>query len=456
MKALGRTCWQPRIHLAALAMAASVAVACSGAASGTRAPASPVPGAGGPGDRPARFSERDLLLDPPTVHGDEVVRFPDELWPISDAVATLMSRPEAGGYRVLPAAPLRALWRDTQAGRLPGLTALCDAAPPPARLAHHLHSGASTADPRVDCPAPEKESAARPPCRLEVLVSAPRPTAEDPDNTERGARFVAALPPGEPAARWAERLLATGLAREPERDSDKLGYLMGTSASDRRPLIVVNGVVQSGGWQTAISSATFKGRSQAIIECAATASARQPFRDWWVQPYLIEVDAAGSVRRCEFEHVDHLPPPEFGCVCGVLRQISFGAGPDGRRARFDLTVLEAPPPGAPRDRLRRSVSLGEMRSSDRSAILGTGAIDRSALEACLWPVTSPLADTETPVRFTVGADGRATRHEARWPAPVPPPVRACLEPVLARARFNCPLSGAAVIDAQLSLAVRAP
>ena len=120
-----------RVGTAMAAALALVALACSGAASGKRAPAGWTLGAAQATQQPAGFSAQDLLLEPPHVYGDEVVRFPDELWPIADAVAVLLARPDHGGYRVLPIAPIRALWRDAQAGRLPGLAALCDAAPPP-------------------------------------------------------------------------------------------------------------------------------------------------------------------------------------------------------------------------------------------------------------------------------------------------------------------------------------
>jgi hypothetical protein len=99
--------------------------------------------------------------------------------------------------------------------------------------------------------------------------------------------------------------------------------------------------------------------------------------------------------------------------------------------------------------------LTDKRSSDPSAILGTGEIDEISKYVCLWRVTSPLPEITVPVRFTVGADGRTIHHEAPWPASVSPQLRGCLDPVLARARFNCPLSGAAIVDARLSLAVRA-
>ena len=440
--------WRKRLAAPALAGLALAALACSRPPPSARASVAPT----SPARAPA-FSARDLLVTPPGVFGDDVVRFPDELWPIADAVATLLARPEAGGYHVLPAAPIRALWRDAQGGRLPGLSAVCDATPPPARLAAYLHRGASSARVRVDCPAPEKAASARPPCQLEVRIEAPRPTAEDPLQTEDVARLVATLPPGERPERWAERLLATGLGRAPLPEVEGGLGLSGTADNSRRPAISVRDITQSGGWQAAISKATFARHGEAIVACAAAAT-RQPWRDWWLQPYLIEVDAAGLLRRCEFEHVDHLPPPEFGCVCGVLRQVPFGAGPDGRRARFALKVLLPPPAGAPPDRLSRSFMLTDRRSTDPSALLGTGEIDTLAKDACLWRATSPLAEIQLPVRFTVGPDGRTIRHEAPWPASVPPELRGCLDPLLAGARFNCPLSGAAIVDARLSLAVR--
>ena len=435
------------VSLAAVAGLAFAAFACARPPSAARAPvAPPLAAAPSPAPRPA-FSERDLVVTPPGVFGDDVIRFPDELWPIADAVATLLARPEAGGYHVLPAAPIRALWRDAQVGWLPGLSTICDGTPPPARLVAYVHRGASFARVRVDCPAPEKAARARPPCQLDVRIEAPRPTAEDPLQTEDVARLVATLPPGERPARWAERLLATGLVRAPPPEVEGGLGLSGIPAESGRPAISVRDITQSGGWQAAISKATFARHGEAIVACAATA-ARQPWRDWWVQPYLIEVDAAGSLRRCEFEHVDHLPPPEFGCVCAALRQVPFGAGSEGRRASFVLKILEAPPAGAPRDRLSRIFMLTDRRSTDPSALLGTGEIDTLAKDACLWRATAPLAEIQLPVQFTVGADGRTIRHTAPWPASVPPALRACLDPVLAAARFNCPLSGAAIVDAR--------
>jgi len=438
-----------RTAAVALAGLALTAVACSRKPPAVPPPAVPAPAASRP-----TFSERDLLVTPPGVYGDDVVRFPDELWPIADAVATVLARPEAGGYRVLPAAQLRALWRDVQAGRLPGVAALCDAQPPPARLADYLHHGASSASVRVDCPEPEG-ARARPPCRLEVQIWALRPTADAPDSNEQVAQFEATLPAGERPEQWAKRVLATGLARVPVPEPEGGLGLSGWGPDDpHRPQVFVRDVTQSGGWRAPVSAATFASQRDAIVACGA-AVARRPSRDWWLQHYLIEVDAAGTLRRCEFEHVDHLPPPELGCVCGALRQVAFGAGPDGRRARFDLKILEAPPPGTPRDRLSRSFMLTDKRSSDPSAILGTGEIDEISKYVCLWRVTSPLPEITVPVRFTVGADGRTIHHEAPWPASVSPQLRGCLDPVLARARFNCPLSGAAIVDARLSLAVRA-
>ena len=113
---------QQRTAAPAFASLALSAFACSWTPPAVRPAETPPPAA----PRPT-FTERDLLVDPPRLHGDDVVRFPDELWPISDAVAAVLARPEAGGYKVVPSAQLRALWRDVQAGRLPGVAAICDA-----------------------------------------------------------------------------------------------------------------------------------------------------------------------------------------------------------------------------------------------------------------------------------------------------------------------------------------
>ena len=321
-----------------------------------------------PAPAPARYTERDLWLGPATVEGGPVY-FPDEMVEIADAAAELLARPDLG-YRVIPPKDLRPLWREAQAGRQPGRSAPCGVAAPPSRLARQVYRGASMADLEVDCPDGGPTWGNRKSCLLDVRVLSARPTADDPDRLEETAHIHADLPAGETPARWAERLRAGSLARgEAKEIANRPGILgvLGVPGDGKRrkepPFrIVVSQVEQSSGWKGPISSATFDKQGAALDACTRN----QPrWRDNWAQPYLLEVDAAGAVKRCEFQHVDHLPPPEFSCVCGVLRARGFDAGPPGRRASFLLDVKHpvASSPG--------SAALVGARATDASATLGT-------------------------------------------------------------------------------------
>jgi len=201
----------------------------------------------------------------------------------------------------------------------------------------------------------------------------------------------------------------------------------------------------SPGWRGTISKATFAGQAAALEACTKD----QPrWRDSWQQPYVVEVDGAGAVKRCEFPYVDHLPPPELACVCGVLRGRGFGAGPPGRRASFALEVKHRLPSA------RGTVTTVGARASDPSAVLSDGQLDDEALGACLSTVRGAFEDPELPVRFSVGADGQVLSHAASWPSAFPPAARRCLDDVLARGRFDCPLTGASTVDLRLQVFVK--
>jgi hypothetical protein len=396
----------------------------------------------------ARYSERDVWVGAPEIYGGPVY-FPDEMLPLADAVAELLARPELGGYRVVPLKDVRKLWSDAQAGHLPGLPARCDAAPPPARLARHIYLGSSMADLRVDCPKPKTPAATHPACILEVKLLAPRPTADDPDHLQETATLHAQLPFGEAPTRWAERLRAAGLARGPGLDLTGGIGIVGTLSDGKRhkepPFrLVVSDVTVSGDWHDQISEATFKDQAPALDACTRPKAA---WRDNWEQPYVIEVDQTGRVGRCEFLHVDHLPRPEFPCVCDALRSKTFGVGAPRRRAMFALEVKRAHPP------FRAGAALVGSQASDASAALGDGALDEDALAACLSPIKTEVNEPELPVRFSVGADGHVKSHTATWPRSIPAGVRRCMDAVLARSQFNCPLTGASTVDAKLQVFV---
>ena len=397
-----------------------------------------------------RSSERDVWLSSPAIYGGPVY-FPDEMLPLADVVAELLARPDFGGYRVVPLKDLRKLWSDAQTGHLPGVRAQCAAATPPARLARHIYRGSSMADLRVDCPAPKlpkTATASRAACVLDVRLLAPRPTADEPDHLEETAAFHAQLPFGESPTRWAERLRGAGLTRGPGLGPQGGLGIVDSPADGKHKeppfRVVVSDVTLSGDWNGQISSATFKDQAPALDACTRPKAA---WRDSWEQPYVVEVDQTGRIDRCEFLYVDHLPRPELRCVCDALRAKSFGAGAPRRRAMFDLVVKHALPP------VRGSAELVEAKASDPSATLGDNPLDAEALAACLSPVKTEVNEPELPVHFSVGPDGRVQSHTTTWPRAIPAGARRCMDAVLARSQFNCPLTGASTVDAKLQVFV---
>jgi hypothetical protein len=397
----------------------------------------------------AEAGAREIWIAAPSVHGN-AIWFPDELVPLAKAVADLLARPELGGYRVLGVEQTRALWADVQAGRLPGVPGVCAAPPPPASLTQIMHPSASSAGVSVDCTGAAGDAT----CGLDVVVYRPAPTAENPVGDEEAARFAARLPRDESPAQWAERLRSNGGGLRPVAmppTTGGLGILSDGGAPGKQPRfrVQVRDVDLSGDWPEPLSAASVAKNGAALAACTRPGGPR--WRDSWEQPYLIEVDTAGAIRRCEFAHIDRLPRPEFRCTCGVLRGVRLERRAARGRARFTLTVAGRQPRA--RDRMTRVAYLAEGQASDPSARLGTGAVDETALEACLGRVGSPIDDTSVPVKLSVAADGHVVRHETRWPRTVPAAARACLDGVLARASFNCPLSGSATIDAQLHVQV---
>ncbi len=379
-------------------------------------------------ERPA-LEAADVWIEPVRVHGR--VLFAGELEPVADALAEILGR---HGYRVVAPAKVRALWSEARAGRLPGLDFVCEAAPPPARLVDALHPGASRAEADTRC---DHEA-----CTLTLVVLH--------GDAER-ARYVAKLPPEQDPATWAEGLRGGALrpVEPPPADEDR-GLAVGGLgvAGPPGPRARIHGVVQSGPWVYDLDSERFQPRAAELLGC------REPgavWRDWWEQPFQIEIDPMGRVSRCEPQHPDHLPPPGFSCRCEVLRRMEFGIGTPGRRAAFSLHVADRR--DATAETLARSAALVSARADDPTATLGTNALPPEALERCLAPVAAPLEPVEVPVRFEIGADGRVREHAADWPAALPPAAAACLDGALAGARFNCPLSGAASVEARVALRV---
>ena len=388
----------------------------------------------------------ELWIAPATVNSDELW-FPDEIAPLGDVVAELLARPEQGGYRVLPPKQVRAFYADVRAGRLPGVTGVCAAPPPPASLARMVYRGASTATVHVDC-SPRG-------CLLGISVASPKPTAADPGNFVETARFTAQLPRGETPSRWAERLRAGGLTGAPGAEGllgiGVIGTPTQNDATTRPPFRVeLSGVKLAGDWPSKLSAASFGATAAALDACAkprpmGSASFGLPY-------YQVEVDAQGTVRRCEIEAPDGLPKPELTCVCGVLGGMRFEPAAAPRRAGFTLKVTRPDP--AERVRIARTAYLPIKYATDPSAALEIDdALDQAALVACLAPVRKPIRYPIVPVRLSIGADGRVTDHAVEWPAKIPTAVAQCLDGVIAHGQFNCPLSGHATLDGRLDLEI---
>ena len=385
---------------------------------------------------------RELWLEPARVHGHKVW-FADELAPIADAVAEVLARPKLGGYRVIPNQEMRRLWADAQRGQLPGRKEICEAGPPPVLLGAIVHPNALWGSVEVRC---EKSV-----CKLAVDLFRREPSKKGERHDTKVARLGAALPNSEDPSQWAERIRKTGMKpRPPERE---MGGLIGTLGGEDPPSpgvhVAVVGVEQSGNWAYTLDSEVFAPKAKELHACVPE---KRVWRDWWAQPLLIEVNPDGRLSRCEFPYPDHLPPPELRCQCNVLGGVGFRTGAAQRRASFELQTTA----GGKRpveDGYSRNGYLGEKLSDDASAILGTDEVDNRDVIHCMSPIRSALGDVKVPLRFSVGADGRASDARATWPSSLPPTVTTCLDSVLRAARFNCPLSGHAEVSTTLILSV---
>lgn len=374
--------------------------------------------------KPHTYDARDVWLSSPVIVGGPIL-FADEQLPLVDAVAGALQKQ---GFRAIGNAEVRAEWRSLQSGHLPD-GRVCAAVPPPSLFTAATRPGASQADTRVECEAGV--------CTLSVIVE-----KRVDDEPQEVARFTAKLPAD--AASWPKTLQATGLTRvAPPQDEG--GFGLGGIAAQKITLLSVR---TNGTWVQPIDESLFEPHYAALASCS---DGKPRWRDWWSQPFVLQVDAQGKIERCEPEMPDHLPPPSFACVCDVMRGMSFGAGSASRRATFDLLVFRARPASVA-DKYRRDVSLSKKQADDRTAILGSGVLDDDAARACLGGV-EPFGPIEVPVRFEVDAQGKVREHAVVLPAGLPAVSTQCLHAQLAAAQFDCPVSGRATVTATLELTV---
>jgi hypothetical protein len=72
-------------------------------------------------------------------------------------------------------------------------------------------------------------------------------------------------------------------------------------------------------------------------------------------------------------------------------------------------------------------------------------LPRLALTACLIEVEEPFTATAS-VTVDVDSIGEITAIDADWPEEFPSELTQCLDQVLAKGEYNCPLSGSARVD----------
>jgi hypothetical protein len=167
-----------------------------------------------------------------------------------------------------------------------------------------------------------------------------------------------------------------------------------------------------------------------------------------MQYHVLEVGLDGHLTRCEYEHVDRLPPPGFACSCDVLKGIDFGAASAPRRA----TVYIAPYRTEHHDGYARSLYVsGAHALDDATGVLGEVNLPVDASK-CLASVATVMS-LEVPIQLSIGPDGIAREGSGHWPASLPANVRSCLDGELKQTSASCPRSGHATVAATLHVSV---
>lgn len=393
---------------------------------------------------PAPLSERALRVEPAHAMGDAVIWFAEEARLVQAAVAARLAEE---GWDVIPLAEADAAMSRLDAGYIPDREGACSPLPPASTWLEQRYAGAAVASVDLRCNAEHSRwdpGPFEPGCVLTVVVSRGDPA-------EEVARWEVEAPLGASPAAVAARV--PGLRRADPPQDGAGGLLGGLGASKARPIRVVS-LDTTGPWGAGAPA----GLDDALLplhEALAACSAEPaPRFDFWGNPMQLDVDGRGRITRCERQYPDHHAGASQACECRVLRErFTFARGREGRRARFDLWVAPLEPPTQRRDAEYVSAGLAIRRSSDPSALVAGeqgGPVAFEAVNACL--ADGRLSSRSWPVTFSLGNDGRPTSTRVGPPRDGgPEPLRACLEAALAGARFTCPFTGAAEIDATLTL-----
>lgn len=387
---------------------------------------------------------QSVWMETPSVFGKIV--FDDELIPVTEAVAERLPPVLEGKIQMVPPSELRRIQKDIRGGRLPERAETCPSPPPPLALLDYLHQDAGNVDVRIDC---EQE------CVVTAVWWSPKQEGEDGRRARTEiARYQMTLPKDTTALAWAETIRSQTFEKVPSPEpSGGLGILRGRLATGKGKKgyeIYVEDVVQEGPWEQTLNSDLFRPRVAKLHQCT---KGKGRARDWWLQPYLIEVSPAGKVTRCESQFQHRLDPPEFACRCKEIEKMRFGRAKGVRRARFNLSTSHSREVQAALfPAVRRWVSK-ELRADDESVLLGSGAMDEECLRRCTDAI-SEASEIAFSFSADVKGDGTVTHVQGDFPATIDTPMRRCFSDVLFRSQFNCPLSGSARVEGEISIHIQ--
>lgn len=358
-------------------------------------------------------SEGRVWLRPAIVSGQ--VWFADELEPLTDAVAEVLSR-EPYNLEVIPPAQLRELWSRNSDEERGGALRCRGAHPSLGALAHYVYPGAAYGLVSVNC---AEETG----CQLVVELVRGRRR----DGTEE--RLGLSLPADDPPQRWADHV-RLGSFEELGPARHAFDYF----AQSR----VTAQITYGGSWLNRVEEKEVKELLSSLEACEQGTTARRDQRT----TMLLGVDGEGRLSRCEDPSA--ASPPGFSCKCEVLRGLTFEEGEADRRLGVSVgAVGRRHPP--------RTLWVGSLRASDPTAVIDPELISNEALSRC--GEGQERMREAIGLRVEVGPDGRVQTVETQWSASLPEEVASCVRDVVKETRFNCPLSGEAVINATIRVAV---
>ena len=341
----------------------------------------------------------------------DTILFAEELRPVADALAAQL---EAWGYEVLDPDQRDRLVRLASEGRRVETGEACSIPYVPGKLLDHLYPDHEQANLRATC---DDEGA----CSVELtmrrapaderkgLLPRLRAPFEGPVSADA---VVAAIPRLE---RYVRPQVAGGL----------VGGL-GMRATEEG--VLVRGVSKQGDW-----GETSLGRTLQLMDMDACWADWR--RDHWANPVRFEADAQGKVTRCSHSYVHRLPTPEGVCACELLASADFGPGAADRRGIFEPFSSRPAPVDAAGKRI--GVTTSRVESDEPGYTWADSGLPQQRMARCL--VAS--GEVQEAKLAELDPTGAPIAWTAEWPAWVEDESRACLEPLLATARFGCSQSG---------------